>query len=233
MAIDLLEAVNVMESPKVGIEDIISENDADMMFISETWIKGEDCVKITEMVPNGYDILHIPRDNRSGGGVAIIYKLCLQITTLPSVSTQTFEICSLKVKTQSSSIHCSCVYRPTPGKKNNTNFTQFLSDFNIFIETLTSNDNIYIFGDFNIHCDNSDDPAAQKFKKLLDEHSLKQLVTAPTHIKGHILDLIITRDFQYDFANPCIHDLCLSDHYLLSLSIPFCKQKNNIKFHTY
>ena len=210
----------------IEINDLIIEKNADLMFISESWInKRKDAVKIKEMVPAGYKIKLEPRSSRSGGGVAIIHRISLKITPAPVPSFSTFELLSLIVKTPNASIYCSCIYRPTPGKKNNSNFSQFLLDFNSFLETLTTYDHIYIFGDFNIHFENQHNPSAQKFKKLLQEHSFNQLVKVPTHICGHTLDLIITRDSEVQLYNPSVLDLCLSDHYILSLSLPYYKQK--------
>ena len=51
-----------------------------------------------------------------------------------------------------------------------------------------------IVGDFNIHVDDASDPEAAIFLDLLDSMNLKQLVTGPTHQRGHTLDLIITRE---------------------------------------
>ena len=50
-----------------------------------------------------------------------------------------------------------------------------------------------IVGDFKIHVDDANDPEAAIFLDLLDSMNLKQLVTGPTHERGHTLDLIITR----------------------------------------
>ena len=209
------------------INDIIVEKNVDLMFISETWINNSDKVKINELVPKGYDILLLPRTSRTGGGVAIIYRLSLQITHIPQPSHSTFEICSLKIKTKSTSLHCSCVYRPTPSKRNNGSFNSFIMEFNDFLETLTSQDNLCICGDFNVHFEDVCDPAALKLKKLLTEHGLTQLITGPTHIKGHTLDLIITRDAHQELFKHSIFDLCLSDHFIISLSLPYCKPKSN------
>ena len=209
------------------INDIIVEKNADLMFISESWIKATDEVKIKELVPDGYKIHILARTLRSGGGVAIIYRKSLQISLLTLQSHSTFETCSLKIKTPNGSIHCSCVYRPSPSMINNSSFKSFLVEFNDFLETLTPEEKICICGDFNIHFEQMNDSAAQQFKQILQEHSLKQLITGPTHQEGHTLDLIITRDTQSDLYAISISDLCLSDHYVLSMSFLYCKPKQS------
>ena len=52
---------------------------------------------------------------------------------------------------------------------------------------------LLITGDFNIQMDVEADTGAVRLRELLESTGLKQHVTAPTHISGHTLDLIITR----------------------------------------
>ena len=50
---------------------------------------------------------------------------------------------------------------------------------------------LFISGDFNFHLDVSGDVDAAKFAEAM---CLTQHVRSPTHIQGHILDLVITRN---------------------------------------
>ena len=63
---------------------------------------------------------------------------------------------------------------------------------NLHDNTLLFQDELDIFGDFNIHLDN---PSVnnRSFLDILDNFSFHQHVTCPTHIYGHWLDLFITR----------------------------------------
>lgn len=56
-----------------------------------------------------------------------------------------------------------------------------------------STDKLLITGDFNFHMDVPTDPNNLHFRDLLDAMGLVQHVKQPTHIHGHTLDLIITR----------------------------------------
>ena len=53
---------------------------------------------------------------------------------------------------------------------------------------------LLIYGDFNFHMDDKADWDATRFGELLDLFNLKQHVCVPTHKRGHILDLAITRN---------------------------------------
>ena len=193
------------------INDLILEKNADLLFISETWLSKDDSVFTNEMLPNGYDILSHPRLSRSGGGVAIIYRASLKVITIPISSCSTFEACCLKSVTLSNSLVLLHIYRPCASKKNNTNFSNFITDFNDFLELFAPNDNIYIFGDFNIHFEKRGDPSTRKFKDLvLDELSLQQPIAVPTHKDGHTLDLLLMRDSLFESPAPSVLDMALS-----------------------
>jgi len=85
------------------------------------------------------------------------------------------------------------VYRP-----GSCNATQsFFDDFCDLLERLsTLSAPLMIAGDFNIHVDDATDIHASKLSDILSCHSLQQHVNSPTHVHGHTLDLLITRDDQ-------------------------------------
>ena len=79
---------------------------------------------------------------------------------------------------------------------------------------------LLIIGDFNIHvcCDSR--PLVKDFLNLIDSFNLKQSVTAPTHEKGHTLDLVLSLGL-----NVCISEICdvpISDHLpvMFTLTLP-------------
>ena len=208
---------------------LILEKNADLLFISETWLPIDDSVFTNDMLPNGDDMLSQPRLSRSGGGVAIIYRASSKVIPTPILSCSTFEVCCLKIVTPSNSLLCSCIFRPCASKKNNTNFSNFISDFNNFLELFAPNDNIYIFGDFNIHFEKSDDPSTRKFKDLLDELNLQQTIAVPTHKAGHTLDLLLMRDSLSESPVPSVLDMALSDHFLIQFNLPYHRTKPETK----
>ena len=53
---------------------------------------------------------------------------------------------------------------------------------------------LIIGGDFNIHVDVCNDLTTVKFQQILGMLVLTQHVRTETHLKGHILDLVIGRD---------------------------------------
>ena len=107
------------------------------------------------------------------------------------------------------SLLLACIYRP-PGSCT----CNFLEEFMSFVGYLSSiNSSYYICGDFNIHVDV---PVGDgnKFTTFLDSCDLKQLVDKPTHLHGHILDLILSPSDQDTIADVKICDF-VSDHALV------------------
>ena len=81
---------------------------------------------------------------------------------------------------------------------------------------------LVIMGDFNIHFDKISDPKTQKLKNILAELGLKQHVTDPTHICGHILDLMVTHEsdtFLTDIHVEHFIDQCDHSSIICSLSL--------------
>ena len=165
------------------INELIIEKNADIIFISETWLKNNDTITISNLVPRGFSIINKNRQSRSGGGVAIIYRSSLEILSTKFDSDfSSFECFCLKVRTSDSkSCFLSCIYRPPKSKKNNHPFSLFLDEFNEFLESISLEQRAFIFGDFNIHFENKLDSNVLSFKLHIDEHSFIQSVDGPTH----------------------------------------------------
>ena len=71
-------------------------------------------------------------------------------------------------------------------------------------------DCVVLVGDFNIHVDNLTDGCAKELLNILDNFGLSQHVTEPTHNRGHILDLIISKGLN--ISEVVVNDVALSDH---------------------
>ena len=78
-----------------------------------------------------------------------------------------------------------------------------------------------LVGDLNFHLDSENDYNANRFMDIITSLNFKQLVTAPTHNHGHILDVVITREDDDLIQEVTVLDM-VSDHCLIkcSLGIP-------------
>ena len=67
-------------------------------------------------------------------------------------------------------------------------------------------------GDLNLHLDITTNPHTRQFTNLLACSGLKQHVNDPTHINGHTLDILITRDSSDVVSNVGVIDIGLSEN---------------------
>ena len=75
-----------------------------------------------------------------------------------------------------------------------------------------SSDPLLITGDFNIHVDVFGDADRARLLELLESMGLQQHVDKPTHVSGHTLDLVITRDVDELISTAPVVDYLFSDH---------------------
>ena len=77
---------------------------------------------------------------------------------------------------------------------------------------MTSNTNLVVLGDFNIHVNDIDDPNARIFLDTMTALELKQHVRGPTHKSGNCLDLIFMEEMSRTKAIGCSQSMFVSDH---------------------
>ena len=71
---------------------------------------------------------------------------------------------------------------------------------------------ILIGGNFNLHCALGFTPGVKLLNEILAENNL-QHVTESTHIRGHRLDLVITRSPSSIVSSTMAYPSSISDHY--------------------
>ena len=107
-----------------------------------------------------------------------------------------FEAICILVKHSSITANFMCIYRPPGCAKT------FFDEFPNFLEnTLQFQDELYIFGDFNIHFDKPSENT-RSFLDILDTLSLHQHVTFPTHLWA--LVTLIHHTIELQTCKSCI-----------------------------
>ena len=84
--------------------------------------------------------------------------------------------------------------------------------------------NSILIGDFNFPKINwslevGSDQKSRNFLDIIDETQLTQLVDFPTHVKGNILDLVLTNVPEKILNIDCLGNLGNSDHSIISVDI--------------
>ena len=129
----------------------------------------------------------------ASGGVAVILNSQFQCKKNALMTFKSFEYLDITVTIKSLALRVVVIYRPPPSKAFKCTFNEFLQKLSTLLEVLTlAPGSLLISGDFNVHID-SQNEESKKLCAFLDLADLCQYIYQPTHIKGHALDLVITR----------------------------------------
>ena len=223
----LLNARSV-RNKTIEITDYVIENELDLVALTETWLgpEGSDSVVEGDLCPNGYTLQLSSRESR-GGGVALLFKSSLRHKRVTSTHTpESFEYLEVLIYTHGPPLHIIVVYRPPPNSKNKFTTVKFCNEFSSFLEDkILSTGRLCIVGDFNFHVDNLQNTDASRFCNLLETFDLVQHIKESTHLKGHTLDLIITRQSDQMVQDIEVHDKLISDHHWVHCILPGPKPK--------
>ena len=209
------------------INEHIKDQKADICCISETWIKAgrEENATLGALTPEGYQLFHVPRVGKRGGGVAIICRSELDISEQPRDKFNTFEHIEVLLKSHTRCIRLVVLYRPPSGSPQ-----EFLNELLQYVDGhSTTTGHLLLVGDLNFHFESQTDPNAAKLKDLLYSLNLKQSVKEPTHERGHTLDLVITRQEELDVYELTVTPNTLFDHSTIEFKLPFSKPDLPIK----
>ena len=114
-------------------------------------------------------------------------------------------------------IRLGCVYRPPPSAGNKLTTCDFLDEFGMLLsDDSIPAENVLVVGDFNFHMDKPNNPHTWRFVQLYNLLGFDQFVTEPTHVKGHILDIVLCRARTL-VTSVNVDNLYMLDHILLMI----------------
>lgn len=156
-----------------------------------------------------------------GGGILILLRKDFDVKIENSNTFESFEQVNLRIKLKSTKyLRLIVIYRPQLNALKKPTNNVFITEFASLLENFISDtSHLYICGDFNYHFNNKEDPIAEKFRALLQSFDLVQHVTRPTHDKGNILDLLITRQLENSIQDMDIIYNLPSDHAAVKWSL--------------
>ena len=124
-----------------------------------------------------------------------------------------FEVSELLVSFGSTHVRTVVVYRPPYSEDYPITNGVFFHKFAEYLESVVmSSDKLLIIGDFNFHMDVPTNPNNEHSTDPLDTMGLVQHVKQATHLRGHILDHIITRQSDEFVAEEPLSESFISDH---------------------
>ena len=205
------------------------EQNIDIAFVTETWMKRNDSVKLAEIHERGFEMFNDPRKG-AGGGVGFIFNLkTVHLIKNDVKKYSSFQVLESVLQTSTETLRLCVIYRSTQHSSRKkylaTRQTKFFEDFSDYLECLASKSGKpLICGDFNFHVENSLDSVAAQFMNLIKDRGFKQHISVPTHISGGTLDLVLTKACPKDFLNVTNISVTpntgtTSDHFFVSFDI--------------
>ena len=166
-----------------------------------------------EISPPGYTIEHVPRTSGRGGGVAVILRSSFKYAVQKQKKYSSFETIEILISTKSDSVRLCVVYRP-PGGKHSKPLSTFLEEFENYMDHHSvSPGKLLIVGDFNIHMETTCNNIVRKFKQTFISRNLVQHISTSTHVKGHLLDLVLSRSDEELVSEVNVETGMFSDHF--------------------
>ena len=197
-------------------QSYVYSSDFDVICLTETWLT--ESIFDQEILPNNYNIYRKDRTTR-GGVVLIAIKNTIATSVLNSnLPNNELEITTVKLNLHKPII-ISCIYIPPCPSESYMN--DIISNLTHIVQSNSSTD-IIIIGDFNLPdiywgSLSTTSPASRAFCDFVFDNSLTQLIDQPTHIKGNILDIILSNsnDLVTNLSIASDNSCISSDHFAI------------------
>ena len=199
-------------------------SDCNVFCITETWLS--DQISDGEILPSNFVLYRSDRPSR-GGGVLIVVHESIYSTLVSSPFD--LEVVSVRLGLDNHFVVC-CIYAPPDS------IVLYISSLvNYLTDIASSSPKCIIVGDFNFpdidwSSLQGSSFLSNYFCEFIFDCNLTQHVTEPTHVKGNILDLVLTSpSITIDqLSVNSSSDANLSDHFLIHF-IPFCNISSTVK----
>ena len=216
------------------ISHYIVSNNLNLLAVTEIWLtttSGDN--DLLDLCPTGFSAVHLARSNKRGGGVALFYRDSFSVEVVPAgLTLPSFEHLVVMLRFNSVCVRLVIVYRP-PSQSTKCSEGTFLSEFSDFLRPLAlSSGKLLVVGDFNIHIEKATNSTTTQFLSLLDSNGFSQHVKGMTHIDGHRLDLIISRESDNLISSSFVSDL-IADHFAVRSFIKVHRPSRPLKKVTY
>ena len=196
----------------------ILDHDADIVFLTETWLTSDKNDTTAMVNTYGYKLIHTRRQGREkevGGGVGILLKSSLTGKMITLKPFSSFEHTMVEIQLSNKlKMNLVTIYRLLFIAPN-----IFIDEFTEFLEMLSINTHKFVLsGDINFHLE-SNEVNAKRLNELFSTFNMIQYINFPTHNLGHTLDLVLSHSDSPTINNLSPHNVYLSDHYLIGFSI--------------
>ena len=217
------------EEKLLNFLQIIEDNQIDIACVTETWFDRKTGPFSRTIKSLGFKIHHAYREDKRGGGCAVIYKNNLSVkegeASTTDFSSFEFSYATLSLKTGRKLI-IICIYR-----KQEICFKLFYEEFMNFMDKRSNmNGTLLVVGDFNVWGEDTEDNDTTMLLDLMNAYGLVQSITEPTHRDGHTLDHAYFNPYQIECPYMIIDSAGFtSDHLPIVFQVPYCNVVDNTK----
>ena len=231
------EHPNLDHTKIAELQQYVYTNSLDIVILNETWLKST--IHDEEMLSsNSYKIFRCDRtifthppdlDNplkfrKNGGGVLIAINSSLQLSSKEISLKCKAEMLAVEfMLNDNSKIVISTCYRV--GTLGIPNFQEITRTLDILLRKKRLK-KFFLIGDFNLRHANwetfsSSNSTEQTFINEFVRQGLIQCIFSPTHIKGNILDILLSNsdNFISDITTLSNNESCKSDHYAITFKV--------------
>ena len=154
----------------------IGNKDIALCALTETWIKDDYDLKPLHICPNGYKSVSIPRSGKTGGGLVLVHKESINVTSRKCKSCNTMECADFTISLPNKTIQLGLLYKSPV-----VSILQFCQDLATFMKANINELGEYVLlGDLNIHV-NKKDKDTMTLPYTLASFGLQNRVEFPTY----------------------------------------------------
>ena len=201
---------------------MLEDNNIDVACLCETWFDDQNGTFTANIKAAGYEIVHATREDKGGGGAAILYKRTLNIKPGEAESNKypSFEFAYCTMKLPRVKIVLVCIYR-----RQEVPCKTFCEEFEKFLDSVFHKAEIVVVvGDLNVWTEIHSNIDSVRLKTLMNAYGLTQQIKSPTHEGGHTLDQVYVNEQQIELKCNIVDRFGISsDHFPIIIDVPFVK----------
>ena len=126
--------VRALTNKTFFINDLISENKLDFIFLTETWLQSDGASLLIETSPPNYNFIHSTREGKRGGGLAAIFSDTFKCKYLSFGDFSSFEYQAIILESQTPVLLVP-IYRPP---KYSASFLPEIANMLCLLPTMTA-----------------------------------------------------------------------------------------------
>lgn len=152
----------------------MSEEKINICVITETWLQldGDSHIR-GQLTQDDYSLDDIPRLDRQGGGIALLYRDHIKVTKNPGPIFQSFECAEWRISSQNFVFYVIGIYRPPYSERHPITQAKLITEFTQSLESIVlKTEPVIKMGDFNIHMDKVTDCYSKQFNQCLQTFGL-------------------------------------------------------------